>query len=125
MLELYHVSYAVRDLDRALTDFQAALGGRPTEPQDFDMLVHMPLEADRPRRVRGRSAWIIGQPTPMELWEGGPGTPWQLQDGNSAPQLHHPCYWADDLDSVAARLEAIGFERELTPVHDGPGLLGF
>ena len=56
MLELYLVSYAVRDLDRALTDFQAALGGRPTEPQDFDMLVYMPLEADQPRWVRGRSA---------------------------------------------------------------------
>ena len=45
--------------------------------------------------------------------------------GNSAHQLHHSCYWASNLDSVAARLEAIGFERELTPVHNGPELLEF
>ena len=125
MLQLYHTAYAVPDLDRALVDFRSALGGRATEPQPLDMLVHMPLDAPEPRRVRGRSAWILGLPAPVELWEGGADTPWALADPDAGPVLHHSCYWADDMDAVAARLEAIGFARELTPVHDGPGLLGF
>lgn len=89
------------------------------------MLVHMPLEQSEPRRISGRSAWIIGQPTAIELWEGGPNTPWAVEGESSAFQLHHTCYWSDDLDASAAKLEAIGFARELTPVHDDSGLLGF
>ncbi|HEY6869987.1 MAG TPA: hypothetical protein VI199_09550, partial [Novosphingobium sp.] len=64
-------------------------------------------------------------PAPIELWEGGEDTPWHLAEGNRGPVLHHTSYWADDLDAVAARLVAIGFELELTPAHDAPGLLGF
>ncbi len=125
MFEIYHVGYAVRNLERALRDFHSALGGRLTEPQEFDMLVHHPLVSATPVRIHGRSAWLVGQPTPIEFWEGGPNTPWHLEESSSGLKLHHCCFWADDLDAAAERFEAIGFEREMTPVHDGPGLLGF
>lgn len=101
MLQLYHTAYAVPDLDRALAEFESVLGGRATEPVSFEMLVHMPFDGPKPRRVRGRSAWIIGEPVPVELWEGGPGMPWALANGYLGPHLHHSCYWADDLDTVA------------------------
>ena len=125
MFEISRIGYAVADLDRPLHDFHSALGGRRTEPQAFDMLVHLPLEANGPRRMRGRSAWLVGQPTPIEFWEGGPDTPWHLEDADPGPKLHHACFWADDLDATARHFEAIGFAREMTPVHDGPNLLGF
>lgn len=32
MFEIYHIGYAVRNLERALRDFHSALGGRLTEP---------------------------------------------------------------------------------------------
>ena len=67
MFEIYHVAYAVRHLESALRAFHSVLGGRPTEPQEFDMLVRRPLESPTATRIRGRSAWLVGQPTPIEF----------------------------------------------------------
>ena len=126
MLEVYHVGYAVRDLEAALKDFQGVLGGRTTDPEPFDVLMHMPLDHSEPLRVRGRSAWLVGPPTPFEFWEGELESPWYIEDPHDqTAHMHHCCVWSDDPSATVEKFRGIGFEPEMTPVHDGEGILGF
>lgn len=125
MLAIYHVAYVVRELEQVLPAFQAAFGGRVTEPVASEMLLRAPLLGPEPRRIRSRSGWVVAPAVPIEIWEAVPDSPWVMAAGAAGPVLHHTSYWSEDLDADAARLEAMGFALELTPEHDGPGLLGF
>lgn len=125
MLPIYHVAYLVRDLARALPEFQAAFGGRVTEPVASEMLLRAPMIGPEPRRLRSRSGWVVGPPVPIEIWEAMPDSPWAMADEVAGPLLHHTSYWSDDLDADGVRLMAMGFALELTPAHDGDWLLGF
>ncbi len=126
MFEVAHVAYVVRNLERAMAEFQSVLGGRLSDIGHFDALVHLPLLQPEPRRIRGRNVWLSGQFSPLELYEGEKGSPWYIENAtDDAAVLNHYCYWADDLDETAAKFQSIGFELECKAVHDGEGILGF
>lgn len=122
--EIFHIAHAVTDLEEALAIYSGLTGARGrTSPIDVDCHVRMPMVADEPVRIRGTVAWLVDGPVPVEFWQGGPGSPWTVDHGQVA--LHHVGYWVSDLDGAAAALAAQGFELEVTPDHNGDGILGF
>ncbi|GCD99050.1 VOC family protein [Embleya hyalina] len=121
--EVFHVAYAVEDLAGAADALIALGGGTVTEPVAMEALVVAPALSADPVRVAGRLCWVLGSQPPIELWEGDSESPWACPAGGM--RFHHIAYYVDDLDEAARRLEGQGFALDLTPYHDGEGILGF
>ncbi|MGC0422725.1 VOC family protein [Embleya sp. AB8] len=121
--EVFHVAYAVGDLTEAADSLIALNGGTVTEPVPIEALVVAPALSVDPVRVGGRLCWMPAAEPPVELWEGGAESPWSCPAGGM--RFHHIGYYVDDLDAAARGLEEQGFTLDLTPYHDGEGILGF
>jgi catechol 2,3-dioxygenase-like lactoylglutathione lyase family enzyme len=111
--EVSHIAYAVDDLDVWMERYGRALGGRWTHILEFDTEWRSVL-TNEVRNVIGRSAWLTGQNPPLELWEGGEGSPFVVPRGGH--ELHHIGYWGDDLPDMVNRLMSIGYQLEHTPL---------
>ncbi|MFE3202433.1 VOC family protein [Embleya sp. NPDC059237] len=120
---VFHVAYAVGDLAEAADSLIALGGGIVTEPVSMEALVVAPALSVDPVRVGGRLCWVLGVEPPVELWEGGAESPWSCSAGGM--RFHHIAHYVDDLDAAARGLEEQGFTLDLTPYHDGEGILGF
>jgi catechol 2,3-dioxygenase-like lactoylglutathione lyase family enzyme len=120
--DLFHISFAVQDLEAAMSLYATLFGGTATQTLDSESWARMPQVSDSPTRVRDRVAWLVGGALPIEFHEGGPGSPWH--NPNSILDFHHVAYYVNDLDEAAAALQAHGFELEMTTVHRGTGIVG-
>ncbi|WP_176597989.1 VOC family protein [Sphingobium sp. 15-1] len=116
--EMSHICYAVDNIDNWMDRFDEAMGGRWTKPLQVDAIWRTSLEGTETRHIQGRVRWLVGPSVPVELWEGPPGSPWNVPSGTM--RFDHVCYWAFDMERQANQLGKLGFDLELTPqVSDG------
>lgn len=92
-MELYHVCFAVQDIDAAMSDLAATVGARWREPRTGTL-----------GEWTYRIAFSIDAPY-FELIEGPPGSPW---DSTTGPRFHHLGFWSDDMDLDRSDLDGVG-----------------
>jgi catechol 2,3-dioxygenase-like lactoylglutathione lyase family enzyme len=114
-----HLGIVVADIDEAMARYGAALGTGWSELLSVDHdWVYGPGEHTEIRHVVGRGRWATDLPTPIELLDGKPGSPWHTESGKD--RLDHVAVFADDLDVAAERLAPAGYRIEWTMPSPGP-----
>lgn len=111
--EVAHIALAVDSLERWMPVYDNFLPGRWTSILTVDH--QWETAAGDTKQVRGRAVWRSGQAPPLEVWEGPPGSPWEVAFGEA--RIDHIGYWAYDLEGQAAALLSAGFELEYTPAR--------
>jgi catechol 2,3-dioxygenase-like lactoylglutathione lyase family enzyme len=105
--DLFHIGIVVSDLDQAQRHFTDAYGFQWL-PAQAPSIAYTD-EAGQRREVALRATLSIGDPV-IELIEEIEGTAWTV---NPVSNLHHLCFWAQDLDRESQRLAASGCPVEL------------
>ncbi|RDI52770.1 VOC family protein [Nocardia mexicana] len=95
MTGLYHVCFAVPELERAMADMTASVGMGWRE-----------IRRDRVGEWDFRIVFSAGDPPYVELIEAGPGSPW---DPSAGPHFHHLGFWTTSITAGSGRLERQGF----------------
>jgi len=120
MGSIWHIAFAVPDLEQGMKEFGAAFGldWRPVHRADAVLTD----ERGRDHEVTCTFTFSVGSPFAIEMWQAVPGTP-LAAPGDTV--LHHVGYWVEDLAAEAARLERRGWPCFMTghsvAVHRGPG----
>ena len=107
---IWHVAFAVPDLDEGMEQFGTALG-----------LDWLPVKHYRAETVdaQGKSflldtrlTFATGGPCAVELFQSVPGTPYAPADGTI---FHHLGYWTENLASERSRLESCSWFHQGGP----------
>ncbi|MDO8209603.1 VOC family protein [Conexibacter sp. CPCC 206217] len=115
--EISHICIAVPDLDAWRERFSLMFGTQWSSPVEIDHVVTAPRAEGGTKHIRGRGRYGSGSKPWVELFEGAPGSPWEVTDGQA--RLHHIGYWADDMEAAARQLETAGYELEYANRIDG------
>ncbi len=100
-LAMYHVGLVVADLATAVEKYGDALELKFAAARDIEL----PVVVDgRPRTVRMLATYSIDGPPYLELIEERAGSTWAAD----AFGMNHMGFWAEDMPSAMARLEANG-----------------
>ncbi|MGF0310767.1 MULTISPECIES: VOC family protein [Nocardiaceae] len=92
-MQLYHVCFAVQDLDAAMSDLSATTGARWRAPRTGTL-----------GEWTYRIVFSVAAPH-FELIEGPPGSPWDCTTG---PRFHHLGFWSDNMDLDRTALDGVG-----------------
>lgn len=106
--DCFHTGLVVADMDAATARLTALSGYEWTTPIESTLAV---TTSDGDYDVPFRFVYSI-QPPHLEVIQEVPGTVWTAVPGSA---VHHLGYWADDLRSAAAELEAAGYRLEARP----------
>lgn len=115
-MKLFHTGVIVTDLDEAMAAYGAAFGLHFAPPKAAATPMRCPtgvLERE------ARFSYSVEGPHHVELLQQVQPAPYlELTDG---PQIHHLGYYTRDLVGQSARLESMGFMRELSGVGPDGG----
>src|ERR1700730_3893372 len=120
MPDIWHIAFAVPDLEQGMKDFGKAFGleWRPVH----HAVAHLTDEHGVQHEPTCHFTFSVGSPFAIEMWEAVPGTP-LAAPGDTV--LHHVGYWVDDLPAEVDRLEGEGWPCFMSghsvAVHRGPG----
>jgi catechol 2,3-dioxygenase-like lactoylglutathione lyase family enzyme len=105
--DLFHIGIVVPDLEKAQRHFTDAYGFKWL-PSQAPTIAYTDESGTR-RQVVLSAALSVGDPV-VELIEQIEGTVWTV---NPSSNLHHLCFWAEDLDRESQRLVSSGCPVEL------------
>ena len=120
MGSVWHVAFAVPDIEVGMRDLSDAFGvaWRPVHRSEVTLLDEHGSSHD----VSCTFTFSVGAPFAFEMWEAIPGTPLAAPEHSI---LHHIGYWVDDLDAETSRLESHGWPCVVSgrsiAIHRGPG----
>jgi glyoxylase I family protein len=120
-LSLHHTGLTVSDLDRALTFWCDALGGRVLFRQQRDGGYFATVVGEAGARVQMAHVELAPGGHRIELFQFEPaGDSYRLRTADVG--FAHLCVSTPDLDPVVARLEAAGGHRVSDPVQIDDGI---
>jgi hypothetical protein len=104
---IWHVAFAVDNLEEAMSRFGAALNVGDWLP--VKTVSAESVDGDgKPYRIDTRLTFATAGPCALELFEAQPGTPNAPAKGTV---FHHMGYWTDDLGKERTRLEQCGWSH--------------
>ncbi len=99
----YHTGFVVPSLDAAMEEFSRVLGLEWREVREATLRI----PNRRGAMIEGTSRFVHSQGAPsIELFEGIPDT---ILEGGDRPRFHHIGFWADDLRTCSAHVDACGW----------------
>jgi hypothetical protein len=101
---IWHIAFAVDDLDEAMAKFGEALNLTWTPVKTFEG--QNSHADDTPFLLRTRLTFATAGPCALELFESVPGTPNEPAKGTV---FHHMGYWTQDVGAERERLEQCGW----------------
>jgi catechol 2,3-dioxygenase-like lactoylglutathione lyase family enzyme len=117
---MFHTGIVVDDLDKAMASYSAALGLQWAEPIPSSGMLR--TRAGLLPRLQWFTYSTEG-PHRIELIEILDDTAWAQ---TSRPRLDHIGYWVDDVRAEKARLEALGFDSEISAERpDGAPIMSY
>jgi catechol 2,3-dioxygenase-like lactoylglutathione lyase family enzyme len=121
MARIFHIAFAVPDLEFAMLEIGAAM--KVTWRTVYDFAGQLSDERGVEHDVRTRLTFSSLGPTVIELFEEVPGTPLASLDGGP---FHHLGVWTDDFWLDSARLTDAGWPcRGKSPERTKPVRAGF
>ena len=109
MTSIWHIGFAVPDLERGTNELGEVFGlrWRPVRVRKLTL-----NDADgRPNEVECHVAFSRGGPFAIEVWQAIPGTPLDIPEAGG---VHHIGYWVGDLAAEAERLDVLGYPSYAT-----------
>ena len=103
-MKIWHIAFAVPNLEQAMVDFSAAfeLTWRPIR----EVRLTLADEAGDRHEVLCRVTFSHQRGPAIELFEAVPGTPLAVRNGSS---FHHLGGWVDDFEAEGERFERLGW----------------